>query len=278
MVIPFQKKTVLQQLLAREIEFEQALNSLVDEQGFVNFSLLDSEVSKRFFKEVAQPEKLPPLLPLLLWQNCYYLGCPTSLSQETLANLQLHHNATKLKIIPITEKSYSDWLHLYQGQETSPAELQQITESKIEEAETQIQRIQAIIESALRSSASDIHFQPLPEGLKIRYRIDGILRDITTLPFELSRPVLTALKVMAEMDIAEHRIPQDGRIGAQYSTAETIGENVSLRVNTLPCLQDLAGNLSEKAVLRILRQQNPFTSIRALGFTESTQSLYRKSP
>lgn len=269
------QNTAWQQLIAGKISCNEALNLLVDEKGWVNFSHLDPEVSQRFFKEIPKTAKLPPLLPLLLWQNCYYLGSPKDLSKKALEAIQEYHTAA-LKIIPIAEKSYSDWFHLHQEKgEEIEAKLQKVTEQKIEKADSQLQRIQGIIESGLRSKASDIHFQPTPEGLKIRYRIDGILRDITTLPLQLSDSVITAIKVMAEMDIAEHRLPQDGRIGSQYSSQETMGENqVSLRVNTLPCVKNLDGDTSEKVVLRLLRQENPFSSIQSLGFTEKTQEIY----
>jgi Type II/IV secretion system protein len=75
-----------------------------------------------------------------------------------------------------------------------------------------LNQIKHIVANALRHRVSDIHLEPTAEGLKVRYRIDGILRDISTVAPEISRKVVVALKVKANMDIAESRRPQDGRI------------------------------------------------------------------
>lgn len=270
------KNTVWQQLIDGKLNCEEAIKRIVDEEGIVNFSAIDTEVSQRFFKALPTSRNFPPLLPLLLWQNCYYVGSPEILTEEIIQEIQQHHLA-KIKIIPIAEKSYRDWYDLYRGQtEQIENKLQKVTKAKLEKAANQVERIQAIIESALQFNASDIHFQPTPEGLKLRYRIDGILWGIATLPLEISRPMITSLKVMAQLDIAEHRIPQDGRIGNQYSLKDKIGEKVSLRVNTLPCLENLEGEFSEKVVLRLLREENPFTDIKSLGFTAETQKIYER--
>lgn len=82
----------------------------------------------------------------------------------------------------------------------------------------QIEQIQTIILSALCNRASDIHLEPTEVGLQVRYRIDGILQHVTTLPPEYSRKVIVSLKVMCEMDIADSRRPQDGRIGEKYTS------------------------------------------------------------
>jgi type II secretory ATPase GspE/PulE/Tfp pilus assembly ATPase PilB-like protein len=89
---------------------------------------------------------------------------------------------------------------------------------------------------ALQHRASDIHLEPTPTGLRVRFRIDGILRDIKTLPLEISRKIIVALKVMSDMDIADSRRPQDGRIGKEYTSDESLHRNLDMRVSTLPCV------------------------------------------
>jgi general secretion pathway protein E/type IV pilus assembly protein PilB len=82
--------------------------------------------------------------------------------------------------------------------------------------------------------------------LRVRYRIDGVLRDITKLKLDISRKVIVALKVMSGMDIAESRRPQDGRIGEKYAGNEDAELGMDMRVSTLPCVG------GEKAVIRLL--------------------------
>ena len=103
----------------------------------------------------------------------------------------------------------------------------------------------------------------------MRYRIDGVLRNITTLPLEVSRRVVVALKVMASMDIADSRRPQDGRIGEQYALNEEAALDMDMRVSTLPCVG------GEKAVVRLLPRENPFSTIEKLGFEPGTLTTYK---
>jgi len=136
-------------------------------------------------------------------------------------------------------------------------------------AADQIGRIKTLISGALRNRASDIHLEPTPEGLRVRYRIDGILRDITMMPFEISRRAIVALKVMSDMDISESRRPQDARIGERYASGQEVQLGLDMRVSTLPCIG------GEKAVIRLLPRQNPFTDMQDLGFTPKTLAVYK---
>ena len=109
------------------------------------------------------------------------------------------------------------------------------------EKDAMMKLIRGIITMAQRKRASDLHIEPEPEGLKIRARIDGMLYEILSLPKEIAVPVVSAIKVMADMDISEKRIPQDGRI-----TIWVDKRDLDLRVNTSPAAQ------GEKVSIRIL--------------------------
>lgn len=272
-----------QQLRNRLISCEQALQVLVDEGGVINPSLLDREVSNRFFREFPDRALLPPIVPLLLWQNCYYLGSPVEVSPEAMRTMR-DRTLAEVAIVPITEKSYNSWYHAehYNPDRITSAPLvnpltgqieqeniSETTELYLAKAVDQIGRIKTLISGALRNRASDIHLEPTGEGLRVRYRIDGVLRDITLLPFEISRRVIVALKVMSEIDIGESRRPQDGRIGEQYATGEQIDLGMDMRVSTLPCVG------GEKAVIRLLPRKNPFNTIDDLGFSHRTLNLYK---
>jgi type II secretory ATPase GspE/PulE/Tfp pilus assembly ATPase PilB-like protein len=272
-----------QRLRSKEITCEQALKLLVDDQGVVNLHMLDREVSYRLLREFSDPKTLPPVVPLLLWRNCYYLGSPVTLAEEQIRQLS-DRTFTDIKIIPIVEKSYRTWFHTHNldHSQISSAPLinpltgdleteniSEVTELYLSKAADQISRIRTIISGALRNRASDIHLEPTPDGLRVRYRIDGILRDITTLPLDISRRAIVALKVMSDMDISESRRPQDARIGERYASGQEIHLGLDMRVSTLPCVG------GEKAVIRLLPRQNPFTNMEELGFTPKTLAIYK---
>ncbi len=280
-----------QRLINREITCEEALNLLVDAQGMVDLELLDAEVSTRFFRQVSNRKALPPVIPLLLWLGCYYLGSPVVLGEQEVKTLSdaigkgfAQRLLTPVKIIPISEKSYRAW---YLAQtfnahdissailvnpltgEAEPEDITQTTELYLKKADDQITRIKTIISGALRNRASDIHLEPTTEGLRVRYRIDGILRDITSLPADVGRRAIGALKVMSQMDIAESRRPQDGRIGERYTAGDESQLGLDMRVSTLPCIG------GEKAVIRLLPRENPFSGLADLGFSPKKLEMYK---
>jgi len=147
-------------------------------------------------------------------------------------------------------------------------DISETTEIHLAKAEDQIGRIKTLLSGALRNRASDIHLEPMPNGLRVRYRIDGVLRDIITLPGDVSRKVIVALKVMSNMDISESRRPQDGRIGENYASGEA-ERAIDMRVSLLPCVN------GEKAVIRLLPRDNPFSQMRDLGFSPGTLPTYK---
>ncbi len=271
-----------QQLKNQEISCTQALSMLVDAQGNVNSSLLDRDVSSRFWRHFSDRSSLPSTIPLLLWQGCYYLGSSVTHTPAVIQNLS-DRTGNTIKIIPITDKSYrachtqnlnnqlisSVSLVNKFTEQHEPENLTQTTELNLSRAADQIERIKTLLSSALRNRASDIHLEPMLEGLRVRYRIDGVLRDITTLPTDLSRRVIVALKVMCNMDISESRRPQDGRIEEKYTTSEQTQLEMDLRVSTLPCVG------GEKAVIRLLPRQNPYSDLENLGFSPETLSIYK---
>jgi type II secretory ATPase GspE/PulE/Tfp pilus assembly ATPase PilB-like protein len=279
--------SIWQQLRQQRITCEQAVSALIDEQGKVQIELLDWELNNRFWRNFPDKDQLPPLIPLLLWQNCFYLGSPKAISAEVLQSLSDRLNST-IEILPITEKSYRYW-HRLQSLETDrlsgnafnpltgvsehDEDIVEIAELHLSQADNQVERIRALISSALRNRASDIHLAPAPDGLRIRFRIDGILRNITTLPPAISRKVIVSLKVMSDMDIAESRRPQDGRVSERYMDDQQ-EQGLDLRVSVLPCMSGKKREPGEKAVVRLLRQQNSFSTIEELGFVDRTRQIY----
>ncbi|MDI1249677.1 MAG: ATPase, T2SS/T4P/T4SS family [Lacunisphaera sp.] len=134
------------------------------------------------------------------------------------------------------------------------------TEEDIEQLAGQtpiIRFVNRVLAQAIRAQASDIHFEPFEHEFKIRYRIDGTLREIPAPPRNLARPILSRLKVLANLNIAERRLPQDGRIRLNLG-----GRAVDLRVSTLPT------QFGESVVLRILDQGAGRLQLSQLGLPE----------
>ncbi len=282
--------SIQQQLKRRQLCIETALNRLLDSDGTLHLAYLDRELSTLFFRQLRDRPNLPPLIPLLLWQNCYYIGSPVVV-EAPIVQLMCDSLDAQVKVVEISADSYRNWFRLKNldmskmaiGDQLNPLtgeveqeDITQTTELYLAQTDGQIERIKAIIASALRNRASDIHLEPTPDGLKVRYRIDGIMRHITTLPAAVSRKVIIALKVMCEMDIADSRRPHDGRISERYIGADEQEAGLDLRVSTLPCVSGIKGEPAEKAVLRLLRQQNSFQTIDDLGFAPSTLPTFYK--
>lgn len=128
-----------------------------------------------------------------------------------------------------------------------------------------IQMVNTILIEAIQQDSSDIHFEPTEEGLSVRYRIDGVLQKRHAPPRDYQIQILTRIKVMAKMDIAEHRLPQDGRIKLRHG-----GREIDFRVSTLPI------GHGERIVLRILDKGNVLLGLDRIGMNEQTLNPLRK--
>ncbi|MGD0093918.1 MAG: GspE/PulE family protein [Planctomycetota bacterium] len=124
-----------------------------------------------------------------------------------------------------------------------------------------------IIEDAYEKGASDIHIEPFEEKVRVRYRIDGDLREVMEIPSQAHRALLSRLKIMSEMNISERRLPQDGRIVYKRFNPKY---NFDLRVSTAPM------NFGEKLCARILDKAKSVWPLGKLGFSDYNMKLYRQ--
>ena len=125
-----------------------------------------------------------------------------------------------------------------------------------------------IIEDAYFAGTSDIHIEPWEKDLVVRYRIDGVCQEKLRLPIKVAGALVARLKIMGNLDIAERRLPQDGRIIFKQFTKKSI--DIDLRISTSPL------NHGEGMVMRILDKQKSTLPLPMLGFTEANLTLYRK--
>ncbi|TVK94900.1 type IV-A pilus assembly ATPase PilB [Shewanella algae] len=150
------------------------------------------------------------------------------------------------------------------GIEVTDADKRQQEENEGKDDAPIVIYINKILTDAIRKGASDLHFEPYEKRYRIRFRIDGILHEVSEPPISLSGRISARLKVMSKLDIAERRVPQDGRIKMRLSR----NKSIDFRVSTLPTLW------GEKIVMRILDSSSAQLGIEKLGYEEDQKQAY----
>jgi type IV pilus assembly protein PilB len=128
-----------------------------------------------------------------------------------------------------------------------------------------VRYVNHIIQSAVRDGASDIHIEPSEKSLQVRLRIDGVLYEVMNPPHKMHASITSRIKIMAQLDIAERRLPQDGRI-----RATVLGRPLDLRVSTVPTPH------GEKTVMRLLDNRSIDVPLNSLGFPDNTLNDWRE--
>ena len=146
-----------------------------------------------------------------------------------------------------------------------------IDEKDLSQDPTVIHAVDQMIIDAVRMGASDIHIEPYPTQLKIRFRVDGVLEDQPQPPAYLQSAITSRIKIMAGMDVAERRRPQDGKISRQIGSVGN--RQIDLRVSTVPTVSTLHG---ESVVLRILDRQSIEFGLVELGLTADNLELFQR--
>ena len=171
------------------------------------------------------------------------------------------------RVFLATKNNILECLDIYRGdvnkeidqviatQQDAQAENQTVTEEEFAENSPVAQTVNLLLEYAIKSSASDIHIEPREEFVQIRYRIDGVLREVNRLPRNVLGALVSRIKILSNLKIDERRVPQDGRFKITVS-----GRQYALRVSTLPIAD------GEKVVMRILDESNQSVTLEQLGY------------
>ncbi|MCI0653733.1 MAG: type IV-A pilus assembly ATPase PilB [Methylococcaceae bacterium] len=220
-------------------------------------------------------------LPLFKRGNRLFIGLADPTNVQALDEIKFHTRAntetilveeSKLskaieKALEANDKSMAalldedlDNLHISSGDETAPADE---IDSDIDDAPV-VRFVNKILLDSIKKGTSDIHLEPYEKFFRIRFRNDGILHEVANPPANLAARIISRIKVMSRMDIAERRVPQDGRIKMALSRNRAI----DFRVNSCPTL------FGEKIVLRILDPTSAKIGIEQLGFEEKQQKLF----
>jgi type IV pilus assembly protein PilB len=169
------------------------------------------------------------------------------------------------KIIDRIKREESDLADIASSLQTD--ESSEMSAVQVDEADAPIVRyVNSLIEQAIQNRASDLHLEPTEADLRVRFRIDGVLHEVDRVPSGVQSPLISRLKIMANVDITEKRVPQNGRI-----TVRIDRHKVDLRLATLPTVW------GEKIVLRVLDTGGIDLELRKLGFEDDTYERYARS-
>ena len=152
------------------------------------------------------------------------------------------------------------------GEDVAPSKVDIFELKDASEEAPVVKLVNLILTDAIRRGASDIHLEPYEKVFRVRYRIDGVLQEMMAPPKRLEAALLSRVKIMSNLDIAERRLPQDGRIKIRYSSRE-----IDLRVSTLPTI------FGEKIVMRILDKEALTLDLAKLGFDDWSMENFKKA-
>jgi type II secretion system protein E len=172
-----------------------------------------------------------------------------------------------IKVFLATKNNILDCLENYRGnitdeldevvsiQSGAESDSQNVSEEEISENSPIAQTVNLLLEYAIKSGASDIHIEPREDFVQVRYRIDGVLKEVNKLPRNVQGALVSRIKILSNLKIDERRVPQDGRFKIKVS-----GKQYALRVSTLPIAD------GEKIVMRILDESNQAVALDSLGY------------
>jgi len=255
--------------------------ALSDQLGIPYVSLsnyqLDPSVLSYIPESMARGHKIIPLFKI---GNTLTIGMIDPLNVMVLDEIS---RKTGLEVEPsiCTEEELNQTIEQYYGSKGTMDEMLHIIEEtdehKEEDEESEeisiteesdapiIKLVNLIMLQAVKEKASDIHIEPEDELLRIRFRVDGVLREAFTQPKNLQNAIISRIKIMADLNIAEKRVPQDGRIQIKVDERD-----VDMRVSTIPTVQ------GENIVLRILDKSNIILNIEDLGLTPRNLDLIKR--
>jgi len=250
---------------------EQLALPLVDAASYPEFPILEERVSTRFLRETR-------VLPLREDDAEVALAMADPTDAYTIGAFQMVTGRTVKPMVAIPSELEAALERLYGTGKSAQSQVIGDVETRVDDldfdADVQqlkdlaseapvIRLVSVLITNALDMRASDIHVEPFENRLAVRYRVDGVLHDIDSPPKRLAAAVISRIKIMANLDIAERRLPQDGRIRLRVQ-----GKEIDLRVSTVPTMH------GESVVMRILDKGGVALDFHKLGFMEDTLKAF----
>lgn len=260
-------------LSAETIQYLQAEDAGIEKVDIAR-ARIDQDALKRVSSQFALEHKI---IPVALSQNRLTVAMANPFDLAALDQLQFMTRlyidaryAPESKIREAIEKYYGGTANRLAFPDERVAAEKESNSGPQEETDTVgprvVRLVDGLITQAIRDEATDIHIEPQEKNVKIRFRIDGILHARPNIGKTLQPAVITRVKIMANMDISESRLPQDGRIAFPWE-----GKSYDLRVSTFPTIH------GEKVVLRILDKEKVIVGLEDLGFSPSSLAIFTRS-
>jgi type IV pilus assembly protein PilB len=242
--------------------FEEDISHVIAEiYGLPYIELEETSIESRAIQHIPANLALRHnIIPIKIEENILYLACEKPLSSQFISNLQ-RLTGKQITFYIAVSSIISSLLKKYYTVGTASSE-----RPSIEDAGDQSVRdiLNSLICKALNLRASDIHFETQDTKMRVRFRIDGVLSEADSLSKELALPLVSRIKVLSGLDIAEKRAPQDGSFIFQ-----DMGESTDVRVSILPNVN------GEKAVLRLLPSKRKIIALESLGMEKDTLEEFR---
>jgi len=260
-------------LIKENILTEQQLIEVLEFQlGIPHIHLNQYSISPDLLQLVpAELAKRTNIIPIRREKNKLFIAMADPMDYFAIEEVRMATGCQIETSIAAKDDLYRTLMKYYDLQESMEAALLDIgataaeTQEEIEREDSPIVRlVNQIIANGVAQRASDIHFDPQETDLRVRYRVDGVLRTERSLPKHMQNIILARIKIMGNLNITENRIPQDGRIKTNVNF-----KPVDIRLSTLPTVY------GEKVVMRILDLSSVANSIDKLGFTEQNEVLFR---
>ncbi len=297
----FISPTQLEQAIEREKEDSRALSTALVELNFLSDADLTAFLQKEYRLPLVDPAAMEVpaevvrLIPTSLVRRHHLVpismtGSTLTLAMSDPSNLVAINEvkfltgydvkvavATTSSVTAAIQQLYdegSDYSEVLAQVESDDVELvRQEEEVDVKELERAtedapvVRLVNAILTSAIKRRASDVHLEPFEKMFRVRYRVDGVLEEIMKPPLKLKNAITSRIKVMASLDIAERRLPQDGRIKLKVGP----GQDMDFRVSVLPTI------FGEKIVLRLLDKSNLQLDMSKLGFEENALNDFKEA-
>ena len=228
---------------------------------------VQTELSARFLKDQS-------IVPLSITGNVIELAFADISDDYARRAIAMASHCKVRSRVGVQSEIQAALERLYGGEDTQHGDIRNTDEfSELDEAKLRdmaseapvIRLVNQLVQRAVDSRASDIHVEPFENTLKIRNRIDGVLRDELSPPSEMGPAVISRIKIMADLDIAERRLPQDGRINVRVQ-----GQELDIRVSTVPTMY------GESVVMRLLQRDSVSLDFDSLGFTDEQRACLQR--
>ncbi|MDD5044690.1 MAG: ATPase, T2SS/T4P/T4SS family [Candidatus Omnitrophica bacterium] len=224
---------------------------------------IDEEIIKLIPESVAKKYKSVPLFKI---GNNLTVAMVNPQDVHAIDKIRDVTKADAIEPVLATEKNIINIIDSYFGVTGTVEDiLRHIEKEKASGETTIIKLVNVIIMQAMKDRASDIHIEPEEDKVRVRYRIDGVLREINSMPKTLQSAVISRIKVLSDMDIAESRKPQDGRIRVKMET-----KDLDIRVSSFPT------NHGENIVMRLLDKSSVLLGLKDLGFGDNDLKEFEK--